>query len=134
MLRAVADTNIYISAFNFGGAPDEVLTVARRGQMELFISAPILDEIARVLRRKFEWPPGRMRDAIAAVGAFARTVEPHERVTAVSRDEPDNRIIECALAAKASIIVTGDSHLLELRSFRRIKILGARALLDALGV
>jgi len=53
--RIVADTNIYISALVFTGLPDEVLTLARRRQLELFICEPILEEILRVLVRKFDW-------------------------------------------------------------------------------
>jgi len=42
MPRLVADTNIYVSALNFGGVPEEVLLLARRRLVELFISTPIL--------------------------------------------------------------------------------------------
>ena len=45
MLRVVADTNVYISALNFGGVPDQVLALARRGLIAVFVSKPILEEI-----------------------------------------------------------------------------------------
>ena len=45
MLRVVADTNVYISALNFGGVPDQVLALARRGLIAMFVSKPILEEI-----------------------------------------------------------------------------------------
>ena len=131
MLRVVADTNIYISALNFGGGPDQVLALARRGRIELFVSKPILDEIEGVLRRKFRWPPGRIREALTTIHEFAKEVSPTERVTAVEKDEPDNRVLECALAANAAIVVSGDSHLRDLGTFRRIRIVSARAFLDA---
>jgi uncharacterized protein len=59
-------------------------------------------------------------------------VEPTERVVAVEKDEPDNRVLECALAARATIIISGDSHLRELDSFQRILILSPRAFLDVI--
>ena len=132
MLKVVADTNIYISALNFGGAPDQILTLARRGRVEIFVSRPILDEVEGVLKRKFQWPPRRVLEALAAICDFAKEVNPTEQVTAVEKDEPDNRVLECALAARATIIVSGDSHLRELDSFQRIRILSPRAFLDVI--
>jgi len=64
---------------------------------------------------------------------FARTVEPRERIAVVKRDEPDNRVLECALAAKAAVVVSGDSHLRDLGSIRGMRILGPRAFLDMIG-
>ena len=132
MLRVVADTNVYISALNFGGVPDQVLALARRGRIEMFVSKPILDEIEGVLKGKFQWPPSRTRQALTAISEFAKEVKATERVAAVEKDEPDNRVLECALAARATIIVSGDSHLRELGSFQRIRILSPRAFLDAI--
>jgi predicted nucleic acid-binding protein len=56
VLRVVLDTNVYVSAFVFGGAPLEILTLGIRGHLAVFVSAPILEELQTVLRRKFEWP------------------------------------------------------------------------------
>ncbi len=133
MLRVVADTNIYISALNFGGVPDQFLALARRGRVDLFISKPILDEIEGVLRRKFKWPPTRVREALTVIGGFARAVEARERIAVVKRDEPDNRVLECALAAKAAVVVSGDSHPRDLGCFQGVRILSPRALLDMIG-
>lgn len=97
MLRIVVDTNIYISALNFGGVPDQVLALARRGRVDLFICRPIFGEIEGVLKKKFHWPAGRIREALRDIREFATTVELSERVTIVEKDEPDNRVLECAL-------------------------------------
>jgi putative PIN family toxin of toxin-antitoxin system len=132
MLRVVADTNVYISALNFGGVPDQVLALARRGLIAMFVSKPILEEIEGVLKGKFQWPPSRTRDALAAISEFAKEVQPTERISVIGKDEPDNRVLECALAAEATIIVSGDSHLRDLGSFQRIRILSPRAFLDAI--
>jgi predicted nucleic acid-binding protein len=50
-------------------------------------------------------------------------VQPTETPDAVAGDIDDNRILECAVAARAEFIVTGDSHLLRLSHFRNIHIL-----------
>ena len=132
MLLVVADTNVYVSALNFGGVPDQVLALARRGMLEMFVSKPILDEIEGVLKGKFRWPLNRTRDALLAISEFASEVKPTERVAVIKKDEPDNRVLECALAANATIVVSGDSHLRDLGSFKRIRILSPRAFLDAI--
>jgi len=121
--RIVADTNIYISALNFSGMADEVLALGRAG--------PILDEIGGVLARKFRWSATRVREARAAIGDFTVLVHPREPVSVVREDEADNRILECALAAGADAIVTGDHHLLELRRFGGVRITTPREFLDA---
>ncbi len=123
MPRIVADTNIYISALNFSGMADEVLALGRAG--------PILDEIGGVLARKFRWSATRVREARAAIGDFTVLVHPREPVSVVREDEADNRILECALAAGADAIVTGDHHLLELRRFGGVRITTPREFLDA---
>jgi putative PIN family toxin of toxin-antitoxin system len=132
VLRVVADTNVYISALNFGGVPDQVLALARRGVIAMFVSKPILQEIEGVLNGKFQWPPNRTRDALVAIAEFAKEVRPVERVAVIEKDEPDNRVLECALAAQASIIVSGDSHLRDLGSYRRIRIFSPRGFLDSI--
>ena len=129
--RVVADANIYISALNFAGTADEVLALGRSGVIEVFISASILEEIEGVLLRKFRWAPPRVREATRAILNFAVLVNPEESVSIVREDEPDNRVLECALAARADVIVTGDQHLLKLKGFRSIRVASLREFLDA---
>lgn len=131
VFRVVADTNVYISALNFAGTADEVLALGRAGAIAVFISQPILDEVERVLIRKFKWTAPRVREAARAILDFAVLVNPIESVNLVHDDEPDNRIIECAIAAGADAIVTGDQHLLKLRSFRNILIMARREFLSS---
>jgi uncharacterized protein len=130
VFRVVADTNVYISALNFAGTADEVLALGRAHLIEVFISAPTLEEIEGVLVRKFHWTAPRVREATRAIRSFAVLVHPEESVNVVREDEPDNRILECALAAEASVVVTGDQHLLRLKRFRGIPIASPRQFLD----
>ena len=107
MIRVVADSNVYVSALNFGGVADEVLALGRRQAVMLFVSPSILDEVERVLVRKFEWSPKRARQARTLLRAFARTIVPKEKLAVVSTDETDNRILEAAVAAEAQLLVVG---------------------------
>lgn len=131
VVRVVVDTNVYISALNFGGTADEVLMLGRAGVILVFISQPILNEVESVLLRKFKWSTSRAREAARAVRDFAVRVNAIESVNVVREDEPDNRILECAVAADADVIVTGDQHLLKLRTFRNVQIMTPREFLSS---
>lgn len=125
-MRVVFGTNIFISALTLPGSPgDQALTRIVEGEDSLAFSKPILDELLSVLARKF----ARDREELARVAVFisnlGELVEPKESITVLS-DAPDNRILECALAANAQRIVTGDRAMLALEEFRDIAILTLR--------
>jgi len=130
VLRVVADTNVYVSALVFAGAPDEVLALARSGEIELFVSPPILQELRSVLPRKFGWSAADAKRAVANVQGFATLVHPAEHLDVITEDEPDNRVLECAVAAGATVIVSGDGDLRRLKEIRGIRIVSPREFLD----
>lgn len=76
-----------------------------------------------MLRDKFFWSEEAIDDVLLLLGTRARLVQPTETLDVVSDDPDDNRIIECALAAGSSFIVTGDSDLLGLGSYGNIRML-----------
>ncbi|MHB9112599.1 MAG: putative toxin-antitoxin system toxin component, PIN family [Thermoleophilia bacterium] len=122
-LRAVLDTNVYLSAILFGGKPGEVFLLAKDEVIKLCVSTAILAELAVKLTDKFHWPAGRVRYVIKEIGETATIVKPQKRISAVPGDESDNRILECAVEAKADYIVSGDRrHLLPLKNYKGIKI------------
>jgi len=122
-VRVVFDTNIFISAFVIpGGNAEEAYLHAVRGTFTLYSSIAILTETANTLRTKFEWSDEkalRLLESVSRTAVVLRT-RPHLHIV---KDEPDNRILECALLAEADSIVTGDRHLLSLKQFRGISIL-----------
>lgn len=123
MLSATADTNIYVSALQFGGLPLRLLDYAADGRVRLHISEAILGEMVRVLRDKFGWQEPALRDAGTILEACTQRVVPTHTVDLITADPSDNRILECASAAKSDYIVTGDKrHLLPLGSYNRIPI------------
>ncbi len=131
MPRVVADTNVFLSALVFGGPPEEIMNLARQGQIELLVSSAILLELATVLKGKFDWHETEVADAIRVIGYCSKSVEPTSFIKEI-RDDPDNRVLECAVEGGADFIVSGDHHLLELESFRGVRIMKARDLLDTL--
>jgi putative PIN family toxin of toxin-antitoxin system len=131
VLDVVADTNVYVSAFNFGGPPLEIVILAIRREIALFISPSILREIEGVLLSKFKRPAEQAREVLGTIREFTRSVDPKEKIDALKEDESDNRILECAVEAKAHVIITGDKHFQVLRAFRGIVIMSPRGFLDA---
>lgn len=133
MRRVVLDTNVYFSAILFGGPPEAIVHLARSRALVLVVSAPILAELARVLRTKFDWTAAQAREAALEIRSLAIVGRPRERLSVIRQDEPDNRVLEVALAGAVQAIVTGDlHHLRTLQSFRGIPILTPREFLDQL--
>lgn len=129
-MRIVFDTNIYISAFiTRGGRGEEALQRAIAGEIELFVSIPILTETAQKLREKFRWDDPHITLAVRHIAAMAQIVKPARRLTVLA-DEPDNRILECAMEAGAQLIVTGDRHLLDLHSYEGVNIVTLAGFLE----
>jgi uncharacterized protein len=116
------DTNIYVSALQFGGKPMEVLQQALNGELEIAVSAAILDETMRVLREKFAWLDADLEAGRALILTCAHLVEPKRTIDVITEDPTDNRILECAAEGGAECIVTGDRHLLRLGKYAEIRI------------
>lgn len=122
-MKVVFDTSILVSALTLpGGRGNEALDRIILGADAPAISKPIIDELLGVLAKKF----GRDREQLARTAVFlvelAEVVEPGHTLSLLE-DEPDNRILECTMAAGAKQIVTGDRAMLELGSYQGITIL-----------
>ncbi|PYR38758.1 MAG: putative toxin-antitoxin system toxin component, PIN family [Acidobacteria bacterium] len=120
-MRVTADTNVLVSALNFPGSkPYRLLELARSGAIDLAISGHILDELEDVLRRKFNWPDGDIREMRRQFRMFAQYVVNPDAVEVITADPDDNRILEAATGS--DYIVSGDHHLLDLGRFRNIPV------------
>ena len=120
----VLDTNVLISALLFGGPPREILNMIVAGAVDCSLSPPILDELKDVLQRpKFGFSSQQAMAVVEELSALCTIVGPFERISVISADPDDDRILECALEARADIIVSGDAHLLELGRHEGIRIL-----------
>lgn len=130
MIRIVLDTNVIVSALVFGGVPRGVLELAEAGQCQLFYSEPIQTEVRRVLTEKFDWPRAMVDEVLPVIWSMGNLVAPRVTLKAVAADPDDNRILECAVAARAQVVVSGDRHLLDLRDYKSISILTPRQFLE----
>ena len=132
-LRVVLDTNVYFSAFTYPqGTPYKIWRHAVRRRYALLVSPAILREVAHVLRDYLDLPEPEIVAALKLVAKVAEIVTPKLKVTAIIEDDADNRILECAVAGKADLIVSGDNHLRSLKVFRGIAIVRPTDLLRIL--
>ena len=133
-MRVVADTNTVVSGLLWRGNPRQVLDAARDGTLQLYTSATLLAELDEVLQR----PKFAQRLALAEVtprtlvlgyAALARLIEPPAIAPVIVADPDDDAVLACAVAAQAEMIVSGDSHLPDLKVYGRISIVTAAQLL-----
>ena len=125
-MKIVFDTNIFISALILpGSSAEKAILKVIEGSDELIISHDIIDEVLTVLSNKFS----RNREALSRTAVnlaeISRIVKPTERIS-IFQDEPDNRVLECAAAGKADVIVTGDKEMLKLGTYKEIKIISLK--------
>ena len=130
MVGVTADSNIWVSAFNFRGKPRRFIDMADAGEIDLAVSEPIIKEVLHVLRDSFQWSDEALTEAQAQMEGIARKVVPAEEVDVVKEDPADNAILECAAAARSDYIVTGDNDLLRVKIFRDTPIIKVAAFLN----
>jgi putative PIN family toxin of toxin-antitoxin system len=125
-VRVVFDTNILISALLFPGGRGEAALRRIIDELdELVLSKAILDELLATLARKFSRDEEELAHVAVFISDIATIVRPRRRL-AVVKDEPDNRVLECALTGHAEAIVTGDRELLAVKDFRGVRLLSLR--------
>ncbi|OGA08428.1 MAG: putative toxin-antitoxin system toxin component, PIN family [Betaproteobacteria bacterium RIFCSPHIGHO2_12_FULL_69_13] len=129
-MRLVADTNTVVSALLWHGAPHRLLEAVEQEGLSFYASRALVDELADVLARR------KLARAVKASGKSVSTlvaeyeglvqlVEPRTLRRPVGRDPDDEAVIACALAARADLIVSGDKDLRVLKTYQRIRIVGA---------
>jgi putative PIN family toxin of toxin-antitoxin system len=131
-VRVVLDSHTYVSALVLsGGSADVALSAALGGAYVPLLSEAILGEILGALGRKF----ARDKEELARVAIFlselTEHVAPRTRLNVLA-DEPDNRVLECAVEGGADLIVTGDRAMLRLGRFEGVAIVSLRDFLTRL--
>ena len=129
-MKVVFDTNILVSALVFpGGRGEAALQRIVEEKDQLLLSKPILDELLGILGRKFARDAEALSHAAVFLTELSLPIKPRQRLRVV-KDDPDNRILECAVAGDAGIIVTGDKALLALREYKGVRVITLREYLD----
>ena len=140
MLKAVIDTNVFVSSLLVkAGLPARVLEAWRERQYLLIVSPAIIAEIRATLsypriRRKYAITDEDVEHLIRLPECDALVVPGDVDVSdAIPEDPSDEMVLACAVEARADVIVSGDHHLLDLGTYRDIPVLTARGFLERLG-
>jgi len=130
MIRVILDTNIVVSAMlRSGGLPEAVFNLSVDRVVQLCISGPIMAEYEEVLRRpRLKINPDKVTTALARIREAGLLVTPTTPVTAAS-DPDDNIFLECAAAAKAQYLVTGNQGHFPPEVWEQTRIVTARQFL-----
>ncbi len=130
MFRVVLDTNVLISAIISDGKPRDLLRKGISKEFHIVTSDLLLRELGAVLRRpKFKTDEDEIHRIILALIQASEVVQVTSKFNIVEDDPKDDMIVETAYDGKADFVVSGDNHLLALKSFRGIKIVGVKQML-----
>lgn len=131
------DTNVLISALLWQGPPNDILKLVKKGKFELCITPFLLKELSAVLYRD------KFSRRIIALNTLAEEltngmmrffkVFPDRNISPTIKDDlDDDRVLSCAKFSGAKYIITGDPHLLKLKTWSGISILTPRQFLKML--
>lgn len=121
--KVVIDTNVFVSAFGWGGTPLKVIELLENGEIINCISEEILAELCSTLSYpKLDFPRKLQSDILEFVLAYSEINEPNKHVS-VASDPKDNKFIDCALKARAKFLITGDKRLQAIKQFQHIGII-----------
>jgi len=124
-VRIVIDTNVLISAIFWAGKPKQLLNKVRRGEVTFLTSEDLLSEFKEVLMRKdkpFKLSSEEAERVVTEMRGIAQIIHPNSQVI-VCKDERDNKVLECAIDGGAEHVISGDLHLLGLKSFKGVKVI-----------
>ena len=123
----VIDTNVFLSAYLWGGTPNQVIKLWQRGRFNLLYSPGALFELVTLLAI-FKFDPDRIKKIKQEIEQRAKKIIPDKKIN-VCRDPKDNQFLELCLAADADYLVTGDKDLLVLKKFQQTQIFSPKQFL-----
>ena len=135
MKKVVLDTNTIISGLLWDGNESAIIRKAEQKEIIIFTSELLLKELEKVLQRdKFQKrlknKKYSIKKSIKKIRLLFNIVEPKQSIDTIKNDPDDNRVLECAVCAKADIIVSGDNDLLNLKNYLGINIITAKKFLE----
>lgn len=137
--KIVLDTNVWVSALLWGGKPAEIVLATEENKVTTFVSEQIISEITQVLgypKLKNTYPALGLRssDLIESILRVTKFVQVTENINVVKEHPADDKFVECASAAKANYIVSGDKHLLKIGSYKKVQIISVNDFLKVMEV
>jgi putative PIN family toxin of toxin-antitoxin system len=128
--KVVLDTNTLISGLLWDGNEARIIEKAENKEIKLFISPELIEELEGVLKRekfckRLEGKEYTVDKTVSRIVLIATLIKPTHKINVIKEDSEDNRVLECAVSAKVDVIISGDSHLLDLKDYSGIDIITA---------
>lgn len=122
-MRIILDTNVFISGIFFTGPPSQILKAWEKQSLQIVLCQQILDEYQRVAEElSSKYPLGDITPIIELLTICGQFIDTTGVDISICEDPDDDKFIECAIAGKCKIIVSGDAHLLKLAEYKGVKI------------
>jgi putative PIN family toxin of toxin-antitoxin system len=132
VIGVVVDSNVYISALVFGCVPQRLLDLIFSREFDLCISPSIIEEVTAILASRFGWADGQLTRFLPPLWARCTLTKPSVRLK-VCVDPDDYHVLECAEAANARYLITGNSKHFP-KTHKTTRILSPRQFLDLVSV
>ena len=130
-MKLVLDTNIFISAFYWGGNSQKIIDRVIEGIDELYISEEIINEISEVMARpKFKTERKTIDGYIKTIIKSGKIIKIEGKLKGICRDKDDDDKLECAIISNADFLITGDEDILILKNYENVKIITQKEYLD----
>lgn len=136
-MRVVLDTNVIISAFLWQKSLKPIYSAVRQGKITPCFNQATWQELQRALLYK------KLAEQLAKVNikpeditkllvSRSRFSISRSKTTVIKDDPSDNYFIDCVLSSRASLVVSGDRHLLQLKKFRGVEVVSPKDFLAIL--
>jgi putative PIN family toxin of toxin-antitoxin system len=132
----VLDTNVLVSGIIAKGYSAIILDAARRGEIQLVTSSHLIEEFSEVIARrhiarKYPKAAGEAESLLDFIRAFGKLTAGIPDEQGISPDRDDDFVLACAVEENADCIVSGDPHLLRLKSYQGIPILTPKEFVES---
>lgn len=121
--NVVFDTNVLISGYLWKGKPRQAIQIVKLGVFNLLYCTDSLNELVRILASKFGLTSDEIYRVVLDIQGSGKRVEVTSRESPIKEDHSDNLFVNLAMDGHARIIVSGDSHLLNLKEHKKIEII-----------
>jgi putative PIN family toxin of toxin-antitoxin system len=130
-MRVVLDTNVLVSAIFYSGLPSKILSAWLEDRFDLVVSEEILGEYDRTARRFGQkFPNVDLALVLDRIVLHGLLVVPARLPDDACTDPDDIKFLECAVAAGAVCVVSGDRALLRASGYRGVEVVTARRFLE----
>ncbi|MEK6645754.1 MAG: putative toxin-antitoxin system toxin component, PIN family [Candidatus Firestonebacteria bacterium] len=124
-MNILFDTNVIVAAFISGGSSYDVIEQAIH-EHEIYYTTFIINEFRKVIRGKFHYSDSITNEFIIFIEKFFIKGITANVIEKICRDLDDNQVLADGVINKINVIITGDKDLLDLKTYKNIRIISPK--------